>query len=96
MAERRVWQPKKITRKHTNTPNHEAALAAFGNEQFQLVLAAGVLAHDIQRKRLIADREDPSRVYEHTVVVEALEEIGRGLHGRELLDRVTHTKMVWK
>lgn len=96
MAEHRVWTPKKITKKQTATPNHEAALAAFDNQQFHLILAAGVLAHDLQKKRLIADRDDPSRVYEHTVVVEALAEIGAGLHGRELLSRVTHTKMIWR
>ena len=96
MAERKVWQPKKVTRKGTDTPNIEAALAAFGNEQFHLILAASVHAHDIQRNRLIAGRDDPSVIHEHIPVVEALADIGAGKVGRELLNRVTHTKSIWR
>lgn len=58
------------------TPSHEPALAAFGGEQFQLVIAASIRAREIERARLRELADDPGRVWPNGPVVAALVEIG--------------------
>ena len=60
-----------------DTPSHEPALAAFGGEQFQLVLAASIRAREIQKQRLRELDADPGKVWANSPVVAALVEIGQ-------------------
>lgn len=59
-------------------PNPEPALAAFGNHQFNLVIAAAARAREIQHQRLREVEADPHRRYQHGVTVASMEEFGSG------------------
>lgn len=69
--------------------------AAFDGNRFQLILAAGVRAHEIAKARVIASRNAGAtgvRVkHKNLAVVSALLEVDAGVFGKEYLNKVGKT-----
>jgi DNA-directed RNA polymerase subunit K/omega len=68
--------------------NIDDALAVFGNNQFQLILAAAIRAREIATSRTIAERAGSTTKYANRANVTALSEFAEGKVGKEYLDKV--------
>jgi DNA-directed RNA polymerase subunit K/omega len=66
--------------------------AAFDGNRFQLILAAGVRAHEISKARVFASRQAGATGvqvrHSNLAVVSALLEVDAGMFGKEYLDKV--------
>ncbi len=69
--------------------------AVFDGNRFQLILAAGVRAHEIAKARVTASRNagatSAQPKYKNLPVVEALLEVEAGKFGKEYLNKVGKT-----
>ena len=68
--------------------NIDKALAAFDNNQFELILGASVRAREIADQRAREMRNNPHVRYDTKPVVQAIGEISSGEFGKELLKKV--------
>lgn len=68
--------------------NIDDALAVFGNNQFQLILAAAVRAREIATARTIAERAGSTVKYANRHSVTALAEFAEGKIGTEYLNKI--------
>ena len=68
--------------------NIDDALAVFGNNQFQLILAASIRSREIATKRTFQERNGVKMTYENKSNVTALYEIANGTVGKEYLNKV--------
>ena len=68
--------------------NIDDALAVFGNNQFQLILAAATRAREIATARTIAERAGSTVKYANRHSVTALAEFAEGKVGAEYLNKV--------
>jgi DNA-directed RNA polymerase subunit K/omega len=68
--------------------NIDDALAVFGNNQFQLILAASIRSREIATQRTFQERNGIKMTYENKSNVTALYEIATGAIGKEYLDKV--------
>jgi hypothetical protein len=68
--------------------NIDDALAVFGNNQFQLILAASIRSREIATQRTFQERNGIKMTYENKSNVTALYEIANGTVGKEYLNKV--------
>jgi DNA-directed RNA polymerase subunit K/omega len=68
--------------------NIDDALAVFGNNQFQLILAASIRSREIATQRTFQERNGVKMTYENKSNVTALYEIANGTVGKEYLNKV--------
>lgn len=65
----------------------------FGGNRFQLILAAGIRAHEIAKARLIVSRNSTEQVFHKNLPnVQALLDIEAGKYGKEYLEKVGKTR----
>jgi DNA-directed RNA polymerase subunit K/omega len=60
----------------------------FGNNQFQLILAASIRSREIATQRTFQERNGIKMTYENKSNVTALYEIANGTVGKEYLNKV--------
>lgn len=68
--------------------NIDDALAVFGNNQFQFIIAAAQRAREIESARLIASKNGQVDNYQNRATVTAITEFATGKVGVEYLDKV--------
>lgn len=68
--------------------NIDHALAVFGNNQFQLILAAAVRAREIATTRTIAERAGSTDKHANRPCVSAIIDFAEGKVGTEYLNKI--------